>query len=309
MTPKEYQALARRTVCPQPLAWDRINRLHKEAVPFLHAVIGIQGEAGELAAAVEKWLWYGQALDRVNVKEETGDLLWYIALLCNTLGFDLGEVMEANIAKLRKRFPEKYTDEKALEENRDRAAERDEIDKQTMLDTKWAQSKMLHVPKDVKIRQLTPEEACKLGELDISQCTHEFDSSLTCNYCGGRAEEISKKTGGPADYAICKERMKAMAGFTKLQQTGPAIACKVTDPDITITISGNRGQGKTTVAILIAQMLNSLKQFDVEYVGPTDAQTRRIVNIIDDESRDPTARVYERRTVQIVDRVGGPENA
>lgn len=184
MTPSEYQELAKRTVCPQDIASKRIAERSPMSAPLLHAVIGIQGEAGELAAAAEKWLWYGQALDRVNVKEETGDLLWYIALLCNTLDLDLEDVMEANIAKLRKRFPEKYTDEKAREENRDRAAERQQLE-------------------SAKLQQVEPALAAKLPDR-----THEFDSSLTCNYCGRPAEVISKEHGGrAADYLICPERV------------------------------------------------------------------------------------------------------
>jgi len=85
------------------------------------------GEVGELAAAVERWIYYGQELDRANVKEELGDLLWYIAECCNAMDFDLQNVMECNIAKLKKRYPAKYDGERAKEENRNRPAERAEV--------------------------------------------------------------------------------------------------------------------------------------------------------------------------------------
>ena len=93
------------------------------SVKLLHASIGISGEAGEISSAIEKWLWYGQHLDETNLKEEMGDLMWYLAEMCNALGYQLEEIMEANIRKLKKRYPEKYTDERALEKNRDRQAE------------------------------------------------------------------------------------------------------------------------------------------------------------------------------------------
>jgi NTP pyrophosphatase (non-canonical NTP hydrolase) len=86
------------------------------------------GEVGELATAIEKWMWYGQVLDQTNIKEELGDLLWYIAELCNALNLNLADVMDCNIAKLQKRYPEKFTEQLAAEENRDRAAEREAIE-------------------------------------------------------------------------------------------------------------------------------------------------------------------------------------
>ena len=102
----------------------------------MHAVIGMSGEVGELASAIEKWIWYGQLFDKKNMCEELGDLLWYIAEACTALGdVSLETIMIANIRKLRVRYPEKYSDERALEENRDRKAEAkateelDELDK------------------------------------------------------------------------------------------------------------------------------------------------------------------------------------
>jgi NTP pyrophosphatase (non-canonical NTP hydrolase) len=136
LTPSAYQKLAARTETSQHNALRRINGQpaadHPKpndspdvtAVRFLHALIGLAGEAGELAGAAQKWLWYGKSLDTVNVKEELGDLLWYTAQACNAFGLDLGDVMRTNIAKLRARFPDRYTDEAAAEENRNREAER-----------------------------------------------------------------------------------------------------------------------------------------------------------------------------------------
>lgn len=122
--PAEYQELAARTECDQRAARARYaNPDALSPVRLNHAVIGMMGEVGELAAAVERWLHYGQALDLGNIREEVGDVLWYVALACNTLDLDMGSIMEANIRKLRTRYPEKYRDELAREENRNRAAE------------------------------------------------------------------------------------------------------------------------------------------------------------------------------------------
>ena len=85
------------------------------ALRLLHAAMGITTEAGEFVDPLKKHIFYGKELDTENLKEELGDLLWYIGIACDTLGVTVREVMEANIAKLRKRYPEQFTEEDALE--------------------------------------------------------------------------------------------------------------------------------------------------------------------------------------------------
>lgn len=92
-------------------------------VRFNHAVVGLAGEAGELASLVQKWLYYGKRFEREHALEELGDCLWYVALACTALGAEMADVMAANIDKLLTRYPAKYADELAAEEGRDRAAE------------------------------------------------------------------------------------------------------------------------------------------------------------------------------------------
>ena len=80
---------------------------------LMHATLGIAGESGEIVDAVKKHVIYGKELDVVNMREEIGDIMWYIALACRTLDFDLDELLQENIDKLQKRYPEKYSDEHA----------------------------------------------------------------------------------------------------------------------------------------------------------------------------------------------------
>lgn len=81
----------------------------------LHAAVGIAGEAGEVLDAVKKTWIYGKELDRENLLEESGDLIFYITALLTENGFTLEEAMQANIAKLAKRYPQGYTDSAAIE--------------------------------------------------------------------------------------------------------------------------------------------------------------------------------------------------
>ena len=85
-----------------------------EMYDLLHATLGISGEAGELLDAVKKSFIYGKPLDVVNAREELGDLLWYIALAMRSLDVSFEEIMQQNINKLSKRYPEKYTDADAI---------------------------------------------------------------------------------------------------------------------------------------------------------------------------------------------------
>lgn len=84
-----------------------------------HMIFGMLTEVGELADIFKKNLAYGKEIDWVNVKEETGDLMWYIANFCKGNNFDLEEILETNINKLISRYPEKFTQKEALERNLD----------------------------------------------------------------------------------------------------------------------------------------------------------------------------------------------
>lgn len=82
---------------------------------MVHMALGISGEAGELVDAVKKYAIYNKPLDRENVIEELGDLLFYIAGMCNSIGIKLDTVMYHNQKKLQKRYPNKrYTDSDAV---------------------------------------------------------------------------------------------------------------------------------------------------------------------------------------------------
>lgn len=88
---------------------------------LFHYVIGVITEANEMMVALGKAVTTG-SLDLTNVGEEVADGNWYNALICERLGMDMGTLMERNIAKLKARYPEKFTEESAT--NRDLEKER-----------------------------------------------------------------------------------------------------------------------------------------------------------------------------------------
>jgi NTP pyrophosphatase (non-canonical NTP hydrolase) len=90
-------------------------------IRLLHCVLGITSESGELAEAMLKQYETG-VLDKVNFGEEVGDIDWYKAIGHHETGVSEEETRIKNIAKLQKRYPEKFTTEAAL--NRDLTGER-----------------------------------------------------------------------------------------------------------------------------------------------------------------------------------------
>jgi NTP pyrophosphatase (non-canonical NTP hydrolase) len=96
--------------------------LKPELADLIHATLGGITEAAEIAEHVRDVLAGKVPLDAVNLKEEFGDTLWYIALGLRFLGIGFEETFATNIAKLQARFPDKFTKDAAL--NRDLAAER-----------------------------------------------------------------------------------------------------------------------------------------------------------------------------------------
>ena len=95
------------------------NRIsgNEELVKFTHFALGIGTEAGEIQDILKKALVYGKTIDKTNLKEEIGDLLWYVDRLCKMNNWTLEEVMEMNINKLKVRYGDKFTEEAALNRN------------------------------------------------------------------------------------------------------------------------------------------------------------------------------------------------
>ena len=117
----EYQRLAHCTEAPVNEAM--LQRFDPPInIRLLHGAMGLCTEAGELQDQLKRHLFYGKPLDGVNVAEEIGDALWYLALIANALNIDLEEIAERNIAKLKARYPAKFTEHDAL--NRDLDNER-----------------------------------------------------------------------------------------------------------------------------------------------------------------------------------------
>ena len=100
----EYQVAALRT-----------NNTKNTLANMMNAILGLNGEAGELADLLKKHLYQGHELDVKEMINELGDVLWYCALLAEALDEDLGEVAKKNIEKLMNRYPNGFEKQKSIE--------------------------------------------------------------------------------------------------------------------------------------------------------------------------------------------------
>ncbi|MFA7523080.1 MAG: nucleoside triphosphate pyrophosphohydrolase family protein [Halothiobacillaceae bacterium] len=108
---------------------DIVATLTPEDAHALHMAVGISGESGELLDAIKKAAIYRKPIDRANVIEELGDLEFYMEGLRQGLGITREETIDANIAKLSKRYSSGSYSDKHAQERADKnpAAERNFI--------------------------------------------------------------------------------------------------------------------------------------------------------------------------------------
>lgn len=74
--------------------------------------LGIAGESGDVAGCIKKTFSHGND-QTAGIKENLGDTLWYIAMICNFFNWNLEDVLNENAEKLRKRYPQGFTEKDA----------------------------------------------------------------------------------------------------------------------------------------------------------------------------------------------------
>jgi len=104
VTINEYQRNAMMTLNPE---------LSKKDV-LINGVMGLCGESGEAIDIVKKWLAQGHDLDREGLAKELGDIAWYLAETAYALEIPLEEILQANLEKLQKRYPEGFSSERSI---------------------------------------------------------------------------------------------------------------------------------------------------------------------------------------------------
>lgn len=107
MQPNEYQKLCKKSA-------KKFNNREKE---ILTLGLGIAGEAGDIAGCIKKTFSHGDD-QKKGIKENLGDTMWYIAMICDFFGWELDDIMGENINKLKKRHPKGFSRRAAKKDKR-----------------------------------------------------------------------------------------------------------------------------------------------------------------------------------------------
>lgn len=105
MTINDYQQAALRTANREKLS-------DKELLT--NGVLGLSGESGECADLVKKHLFQGHELDTEKLANELGDVAWYLAVASYAIGYSLEAVLQMNVDKLHKRYPDGFSAERSI---------------------------------------------------------------------------------------------------------------------------------------------------------------------------------------------------
>lgn len=101
MSLNDYQRLAKRT-------------FRGKNACIENAVLGLVGEAGEIADYIKKVKFQGHEYSAERVRDELGDLLFYLANMAHLCGFSLQEVAEYNDTKLWERYPNGFEEQMSI---------------------------------------------------------------------------------------------------------------------------------------------------------------------------------------------------
>lgn len=99
----EYQEQARRTQRSDLPIWALRE----------HALYGLTSEVGEVMGLHQK-VHQGHPMDETALRLEIGDVMWFIAELCDVYGWSMSDIAAANIEKLRNRYRERFSVEESV---------------------------------------------------------------------------------------------------------------------------------------------------------------------------------------------------
>ena len=113
MSLNDYQVKSKRT----------LNQELTKEQTVSNMIMCILGETGEVADVIKKHYYQGHDLDIEHIKEEIGDVMFYIVNLCNVLDLDLEALLYQNHTKLMKRYPNGFTEKDSIERDTQRSVE------------------------------------------------------------------------------------------------------------------------------------------------------------------------------------------
>lgn len=101
--------------------WEHAEPLLEKTPEGPSVVASLAVEAAKIAEQVKKHVFYGKTANREIIIDAVIRVVWMAAYICKLSGVSFESVLSENIAKLRARFPDKFTESEAVD--RDKAAE------------------------------------------------------------------------------------------------------------------------------------------------------------------------------------------
>ena len=103
----------------QKLAMSTLNKELDKKDILINSVMGLCGESGEAIDIVKKWLAQGHELDKDHLAKELGDIAWYLAEAATALDLSLEDILQANLDKLKKRYPQGFDKKNSIHRKTD----------------------------------------------------------------------------------------------------------------------------------------------------------------------------------------------
>ena len=160
MTLKEYQEFASKGILP---AGQGKNGA-------IHFALGLAGETGEVCDIIKKREFHGRDIPVEDIKKELGDVMWYVANLCNAFHFSIEDVIADNVQKLTKRYGEVY------------------------------QSSIEEVQSMTKLTPTGKIVCNKCGSYDVSYVSAGPHIKAMCKHCGAFIKFVSKDEFAKMNY-------------------------------------------------------------------------------------------------------------
>ena len=104
LTLNDYQKLAQRTSNPALSPDDHL----------MNGLLGLAGETGECCDLAKKCFYQDGRDIRESLKDELGDVLWYVVEAATAMGWTLEEIGQHNVDKLKRRYPQGFEAERSL---------------------------------------------------------------------------------------------------------------------------------------------------------------------------------------------------
>ena len=222
------------------------------------AGLGISGEAGEVTDYIKKVIHHRHSLNKEKLKEELGDVCWYIAFTCDLIGCRLEDVLRQNIEKLSRRYPHGFNSEDSIHR-----------EKETMPTANVGEQ----VPNNAN---LTKEYIRILGDIEETTVAarRQCVSLKDINYCRQREVAI--------DYAIrlMKQQLEELTMPDNNASKDPPQNCKCNDNCKCNTNSIQADQKEIAIK-MIDKEIGALKQFLITLMTVAmENQDRETLNIV-----------------------------